>query len=146
MWNLIKMALGQNPVDAKIKCPICSYVDTFKNYASWEERGVRGLRGKLESGHIVLTCYRCRGEIVYDTISGKTKIGNVNGIRGSSSSWAPSGNKIYYYEIINKRHGPVSIEDLWKLFADKIIYNDTEVYDCVNNKWKTIWEMDIFMR
>lgn len=70
MFNLIRMLFGKRPTDAKVTCPNCGYIDTFRQFATWEEGQERGLRGKLPTGHIVVGCHKCRKELKYDSLSG----------------------------------------------------------------------------
>ncbi len=71
MWAWLRSIFGQRPADVTAVCPHCNRTDTLRGFASWEMGGVRGLRGKLASGHIVIACPACGGEFKYDSLSGE---------------------------------------------------------------------------
>lgn len=71
MLNVLKALFGKRPVDSEVTCPYCSHSAIFREFATWEQDGERGLRGKLPSGHIVVACLKCKKESKYDSLSGK---------------------------------------------------------------------------
>jgi DNA-directed RNA polymerase subunit RPC12/RpoP len=71
MLNVLRALFGKSPADAEVTCPYCSYSTTFREFATWEEGGKRGLLGKLPSGHLIVACLRCKRKSKYDSLSGK---------------------------------------------------------------------------
>ena len=71
MLNVLRALFGKSPADAKVACPYCSYSTTFREFATWEQDGERGLRGKIPSGQLIVACLKCKKESKYDSLSGK---------------------------------------------------------------------------
>ena len=53
-------------------CPRCNRSGTFERITSyWKNKGKQPTLGKLESGHIVIACPKCKSEMVWDSLTGK---------------------------------------------------------------------------
>jgi len=53
-------------------CPRCNRSGTFEGITSyWQNKGKQPTLGKLESGHIVIACPKCKSEIAWDSLTGK---------------------------------------------------------------------------
>jgi hypothetical protein len=53
-------------------CPRCNRSGTFEGITSyWQNKGKQPTLGKLESGHIVIACPKCKSELVWDSLTGK---------------------------------------------------------------------------
>ena len=54
------------------RCPRCNRSGTFEGITSyWQNKGKQPTLGKLESGHIVIACPKCKSEMVWDSLTGK---------------------------------------------------------------------------
>jgi hypothetical protein len=74
VWNILKVLMGKHPSDSLVRCPFCAHQDTVRNFVYWERNGVKGFRGKLPNGDMVVACPECLVELKYDALSGRVVV------------------------------------------------------------------------